>query len=108
MSTAAALIATARFGFAPRPGELAAAGRDPRGWVRAQLDAPATAPPAPLPSSRETVTATLAARAQRKLQAQAADPKPMRDEFRQIYLAEIGARMNAAIPSAAPLQERLP
>src|SRR3954471_17057946 len=102
MSTAAALIATARFGFAPRPGERAAAARDPRGWVRAQLDAPVTSPPAPLPSSRETVTATLVARAQRRQRAQAGAPEPpagdgkaMRDEFRQIYLAEVGVRMNA-------------
>jgi uncharacterized protein (DUF1800 family) len=107
MSTAAALIATTRFGFAPRRGELAAVGRDPKGWVRAQLDLPVAASPAPLPASRETVTATLAARAQRKLQAQAADARPMKDEFRQIYLAEVGARMNAAIFSDAPLQERL-
>src|SRR5260221_7935015 len=33
-------IAANRFGFGARPGELAAAGNDPRGWLLAQLDGP--------------------------------------------------------------------
>jgi uncharacterized protein (DUF1800 family) len=109
MSSAAALIATARFGFAPRRGELATVAREPRGWVRAQLDLPLLAPAAPLPPSRETVTATLEARRlKRQQEAQGGTGRAeMRDELRRVYLAEVGARMNAAIFSDAPLQERL-
>ncbi len=40
-----AFIAANRFGLGPRPGELAAIGRDPRGWLRAQVK-----PAAPSPS----------------------------------------------------------
>ncbi len=42
-----AFIAANRFGLGPRPGELAAIGRDPRGWLRAQLTG-AKKPPAEL------------------------------------------------------------
>src|SRR5688572_15461748 len=35
-----AAIATNRFGLGARPGELAAAGKDPRGWLREQIRKP--------------------------------------------------------------------
>src|SRR5882757_5870635 len=42
-----AVIAANRFGLGARPGELAAIGADPKGWLKAQL-APADAMPAPV------------------------------------------------------------
>ena len=56
-----AAIAATRFGLGARPGELAAADRDPSGWLLAQLAATAPMPAGPLPDSR-TLVAELAAR----------------------------------------------
>lgn len=48
------LVATARFGLGAAPGEIAAAARDPRGWVLAQLvPQPVPAAFAGLPDSRQ-------------------------------------------------------
>jgi uncharacterized protein (DUF1800 family) len=102
VTDAAALIATTRFGFAPRKGELREAARDPRSWTRRQLELRAMASPAKLPASRDTVATTLAARRNK-----GEDQRAMREEMRDVYLAEIGARMNAAIYSDTPLLERL-
>jgi hypothetical protein len=37
MATEQAYIAATRFGYGPRPGDLSEIGRDPKGWLRAQL-----------------------------------------------------------------------
>ena len=39
------IIAVNRFGLGAAPGELAAAGADPRGWLARQIDGPAPAYP---------------------------------------------------------------
>jgi uncharacterized protein (DUF1800 family) len=39
-----AVIAANRFGLGARPGELVAAGRDPKSWLTAQLTGPAEQP----------------------------------------------------------------
>jgi uncharacterized protein (DUF1800 family) len=101
-----AIIATTRFGFAARGGDLAGASRDPRGWVLAQLTRRPTALPGDLPSSARMVAAQLQARQDKKA-GDGQGAKGERDELRQVYLAEVGARLNAAIMSDAPLQERL-
>jgi uncharacterized protein (DUF1800 family) len=44
--TTAAIIATSRFGFAARDGELGAVAGDPRGWLRFQLGKAAATLPA--------------------------------------------------------------
>jgi uncharacterized protein (DUF1800 family) len=60
--TTGAIIATSRFGFAARDGELGAVAGDPRGWVRFQLGKAAATLPASLPSAAAMVAATLRAR----------------------------------------------
>jgi uncharacterized protein (DUF1800 family) len=101
--TLEAIIATSRFGFAARDGELGAVAGDPRGWVRDQLRKRPAALPASLPSAASMVAATLQARQDKK-----AGVNPgAKDELRGVLVAEIGGRMNAAIASDTPLVERL-
>jgi uncharacterized protein (DUF1800 family) len=117
-SNSTALIAATRFGFAARAGDLAAIGRDPRGWALAQLGHR----PAPLvgnlPSSTSMVVAEFEMRRDRR-QAKGGERQDnaQRDEtgtsrefnerVKAVYLAEIGARIDAAAASDAPLLERL-
>jgi uncharacterized protein (DUF1800 family) len=106
MIEAGAIIATTRFGFAAREGDLAAAGSDPRGWVLRQLRQRPAPLAGDLPQSSKMVAAMLQARQDKKA-GDTQDSKAERDELRATYLAEVGARLNAAIASDAPLQERL-
>jgi uncharacterized protein (DUF1800 family) len=101
--TMEAIIATSRFGFAARDGDLAAVAGDPRGWVVGQLDNRPAQLPAGLPPSAAMVAAMLQARQDKK----AGEKTDGRDELRAVFVAEIGARMNAAIASESPLLERL-
>src|SRR4051812_48485536 len=103
LMTLEAIIATSRFGFAAREGDLAAVSDDPRGWVRDQLRKRPAALPASLPSSAAMVAATLQAREDRKAGATSG----ARDALRDVLVAEIGARINAAIASDTPLLERM-
>lgn len=131
-SNAAALIAATRFGFAARAGDLDMIGRDPRGWVLAQLGHRPPPLAGNLPSSATMVVAEFEMRRERR-EAKGGDraenggrrfanngPRqdaPQRDEtganrefnerVKAVYLAEIGARIDAAAQSDAPLLERL-
>jgi uncharacterized protein (DUF1800 family) len=104
----AAVLAANRFGLGPRPGELAAIGGDPRGWLKAQL-AQSNAVPSPiaaLPGTQARLThlpASIgpAAEAQKKL-AQA-----VLKAAREHYPPDAAARLQAAITSQTPLVERL-
>jgi len=106
MIEARAIIATTRFGFAARQGDLAAAGSDPRGWVLGQLRQRPAPLAGDLPPSAKMVAAMLQARQDKKA-GETQDSKVERDELRATYLAEVGARLNAAIASDTPLHERL-
>ena len=130
-SNSAALIAATRFGFAARAGDLAVIGRDPRGWALAQLGHRPAALAGKLPSSATMVVAEFEMRRERReAKGERAEnggrrfadsgPRqdaPQRDEtganrafnerVKAVYLAEIGARMDAAATSDAPLLERL-
>jgi uncharacterized protein (DUF1800 family) len=101
-----AVTAATRFGFAPRPGELAAIARDPQGWVLRQLDAPPALLGGNLPGSAAMVAAMLQARRDKRLQNEAGKREENK-RLRTVYLDEIEARVKAAATSAAPLQERL-
>src|SRR5260221_295890 len=101
--TAEAVIATSRFGFAARDGELAAVADDPRGWVRGQL----RHRPAQLPASPPCAAAMGAATLQACQDKKAGETSDAKDALRAVFFAEIGARMNAAIASETPLLERL-
>jgi len=102
--SAAALIAATRFGFAPRGDDLEVIARDPHQWVASQLSAPPRPLGGDLPSSA-SVAAQIFAR-QRDKRDQAAQ-KQFGEGMRQIYFAEVEARLGAAASSDKPLLERL-
>ena len=104
--TAPAALALARFGLGARPGELAAVGRDPRGWVEHQLQGKPTLPAALAgqPPSQQIIAEFLEARAK----GGAADVQKLaRERLRLIYLEEAAARTQAAIDTDHPVVERL-
>src|SRR5215470_2286948 len=97
----AAVVAATRFGFAPKPGELAQIGSDPRGWVTSQLDRRPDFAPGNLPPSREIVTAMLESRRDKE------ERPELKERLKATYLGEIDARMRAAILGDTPVLERL-
>jgi uncharacterized protein (DUF1800 family) len=101
-----AVTAAARFGFAPREGELAMIARDPQAWVLRQLDQPPMTLSGGLPLAAPMVAAVLEARRDKRNQSE--DGKRQENQrLRAIYLAEIAARVKAAAITEAPLLERL-
>jgi uncharacterized protein (DUF1800 family) len=113
----AAEIATNRFGFGARPGELASVGRDAQGWLAAQLKG---AVPSITGEGLRTSTDILAQviqlrrdrRAARRSAAsspetKAPDVMKIGELYRPIYLAEVTARMRAAVSTDRPFIERL-
>ena len=103
--TAGAALAVSRFGLGARPGELAAIGRDPRGWVESQLKpAPLPAALAGQPSSRTIIAEILEANANG---GAAKVGKLARENLRLVYLNEAAARTRAAIDTDHPVVERL-
>ncbi|MBI3512603.1 MAG: DUF1800 domain-containing protein, partial [Proteobacteria bacterium] len=104
--TAPAALAAARFGLGAKPGELAAIGREPRGWVERQLK-PGTPLPAALagqPTSAQILAEVLEANAAGGAQKIG---QLARQRLRSVYLAEAAARTQAAIDSDHPVVERL-
>ncbi len=111
-----AAIAANRFGYGARPGELAAVGGDPRGWLLEQVKGPYRAP-AQLDglASSETIVATfLAAREAREAARKAAASDPakavvdtVREKVLPHYLDQAVARTRVAITTEAALRERL-
>ncbi|HLJ21430.1 MAG TPA: DUF1800 domain-containing protein [Stellaceae bacterium] len=97
----AAVIAATRFSFAPKPGELAAIGSDPKGWVAAQLNRRPDFAPAGLPPAQETVAAMLEARKDK------AEKPELKERLKATYLGELDARFQAAILGDTPVLERL-
>ena len=97
----AAVIAATRFGFAAKPGELAEIGRDPKGWVTAQLNRRPDFNGAGLPPSPEMVAAMLEARRDKEERPQ------LKERLKATYLAELDARFQAAVLGDAPVIERL-
>ncbi|MBU6408154.1 MAG: DUF1800 family protein [Alphaproteobacteria bacterium] len=127
---ALAAIAAHRFGFGPRPGELSAIAGDPRGWVKAQLRAPASEPPAiaALPAAEDDLLAFRRWLARQRLSArgetemagageQASASQEGRQAasleqsyvgaFRDRFVRAVNARIIAAATSDAPVLERL-
>jgi uncharacterized protein (DUF1800 family) len=106
-----AIIAASRFGYGVGPAGPATG--NPRSGLKAQLARPARpAMLAGLPPSTDLVVAIFELRAERQREKRAGeDPKlvvnPERAEFKQRYIAEIGARLAAATQSETPLIERL-
>ena len=115
----AAAIAVNRFGLGARPGELAAAERDPQGWLRKQLEGrPPVLAGDGLKPSADTLQQALALR---KELAEARRQKKRGDEdaakvaaalklpalYRPAYIDETCARLSHAVGTDRPFLERL-
>jgi uncharacterized protein (DUF1800 family) len=104
---AGAVIAANRFGLGARPGELAAIGADPKGWLKAQL-VPTNALPAPVAALSGTM-ARLS-----ETPPPMTGPEAMKNPFGRVlqlaglhYPDDAAARLQAAIVSEASFVERL-
>jgi uncharacterized protein (DUF1800 family) len=115
-------IAVLRFGQGARPGDLAAAAGDPRGWLAAQIKgAVLLAGNTPLASSDQIFVEIMAARDERQemkreaagqsagdaAPAAAAAFNPVRDAYAPHYRAQVLARAQSAVLTARPFAERL-
>ena len=108
-------IAVLRFGLGARPGDLAAAAGDPRGWLRAQLDGavPLAGPTAVAPSN-QIFAGVMAARQEREEMKRAAAQSSnnpalniLRDAYQPHYRAQVLARAQSAALTQRPFAERL-
>jgi len=115
-------IAVLRFGLGARPGDLAAAAGDPRGWLTVQLKGPVQlAGNTPLTPSDRIFAELLAARDERQQMrkeaanqgandspaAAAAAFNPVRDAYLPHYRGQVLARAQSAALTARPFAERL-
>lgn len=108
-SSWAAATAANRFGLGARPGDLAAAGGDPQGWLRAQLTGPASLPESKsLRSSSAVLAEAIDIRRERRESTDAvALARRVGEIYRPVYLAEATARFAAGVRSDRPFLERL-
>jgi uncharacterized protein (DUF1800 family) len=101
MTSKNAYIACHRFGLGPRPGEMKKAGRDPRGWLKAQIGEP-------LPALQTGKKRLSSADKLAKLQAA---PKDEKRSIRQDFFGEksllTDARFRQRQISERPYAERL-
>ena len=113
-------IAVLRFGLGARPGELAAAAGDPRGWLGTQTrGSVAAAVPAagaaPLTGSAQIFGEVMAAREERRARARNAANGPgdaqstnlLREAYLPHYRAQVLARARSAALTTRPFAERL-
>lgn len=103
MATEQAYIAATRYGYGPKPGDLERIGRDPRGWLDAQIgntDLPA--PLQGLPPSAPLIAKMLTEQSKRQ-----GFPAYIRTEARPTFDRDVGRRTTAAAKSDAPFRERL-
>jgi uncharacterized protein (DUF1800 family) len=104
----AAVLAANRFGLGSRPGELAAIGGDPRGWLKAQLSAsPALPAPIAALSGTEARLADLPPAMGSGADAQKNLAQAVLKNARDHYPEDAAARLQAAITTKTPLVERL-
>jgi len=108
VSAREAAVAVTRFGLGAAPGEIRAAGGDPRGWVLDQVGADATIDGNRLPTTGEVARELFDFR--KSMRGQDRDRDDVR-RFRQAigstYRDEMAARFHAAVESDAPFAERL-
>jgi uncharacterized protein (DUF1800 family) len=113
MRDTAAAIASNRFGFGARAGELATIASDPRGWLTAQLkNAPAPLTGPALQDSASILASVQELRRARRgaklsSEEQLAAVKKIGELYRPIYVGEATARLRAAVESERPFIERL-
>jgi uncharacterized protein (DUF1800 family) len=109
MTTREAFIAVNRFGLGARPGELAEAAGDPKGWIEAQLAGRVTLPP-PLdrfPASRKVIADFQKTRQAARQTKDKSQFKALRKALRQSYLKEAAVRTRVQIETRQPVAERL-
>jgi uncharacterized protein (DUF1800 family) len=119
-----AALATTRFGFGPRPGEVAAVAMDPRGWLLEQVRVKTYDSPLELvglSSARSILAEFLSVRDQRQTRkreaigaggASATDPVAqlvggVRQHLLPHYMAQAAARTRIALTTPASFRERL-
>jgi uncharacterized protein (DUF1800 family) len=108
----AAAIATNRFGLGARPGEIAACGADPRGWLEAQLHGkPPVINDSGLQGSAAMIAAVDRVRAENR-QAKAAAAAvnavvKLGAIYRPAYIGEVTARLRQAATTDRPFLERI-
>jgi uncharacterized protein (DUF1800 family) len=118
-----AAIAVNRFGLGASPGELEAAGADPRGWLNAQLKAkPPVLDGAGLEPASKTLGEVqelrrqqLEQRRENRAEAKAGQADPAQKNaalriaaiYRPVYLAESIARFSHSVATERPFLERL-
>jgi uncharacterized protein (DUF1800 family) len=100
-----ALIALHRFGFGPKPGEVAQVAADPKGWLEQQIELPYSPPPAMsgLPLAAENVIDWW-------VTARRSVPdlvRKYRTEYKSLWLEEVKARLKEAVVTDTPFRERL-
>jgi len=107
--TAVAVLAASRFGLGPRPGELAAIGGDPKGWLKAQLSDVPDVPPAiaALSGTEARLAALPPAGTGAPGEAQKNLVKVILQTAREHYPDDAAARLQAAITTETPFAERL-
>ena len=104
MTSREALVATTRFGLGPRPGELALAAGDPKGWLLAQLTGPIEplATSEPLPDGRAAMLSFM--------QGREGEDEALRRQIRRegaaTWRLEAATRTRHAIRTARPILER--
>ena len=99
MTARDAALATIRFGLGPRPGERAEAGRDPRGWLAAQIAAVPPVPEAVRAAAPDAATALAITFDQQRRQP---EPNPVREAYR----ASVGALTGFWAATDSPFFER--
>jgi uncharacterized protein (DUF1800 family) len=115
-------LAVHRFGLGPRPGEIAAASADPKGWLAAQLNGPAEQPAGNFRTAGQLVADDRAFTMNRRLQRLAGNganrtpPKPAGQANavaafvqprQQAFRNEMAARFQLGFATARPFAERL-
>jgi uncharacterized protein (DUF1800 family) len=115
----AAAIATSRFGFGARPGELTGVAGDPRGWLLEQVRKPyqPSAELDGLATGQEALSEFLQGRAERQAARKdarndapdgaAKPPDPVQARLRPLYQAHAEARTRIALASPDSFRERL-
>jgi uncharacterized protein (DUF1800 family) len=110
-------IAVLRFGLGAKPGDLAMAAGDPKGWLRAQITGSVSlAVDTRLAPSAQIFAGLLAAREKRQEMKQASAGQPedakvafnaVREAYQPHYRAQVLARAQSAALTTRPFAERL-
>jgi uncharacterized protein (DUF1800 family) len=106
------VIAVNRYGLGAAPGELAAVGADPRGWLLRQIEGPADEPPelAGLATSGDALKAYprwIASLAGGAMGGSRTVESTFREQLGPNMLREVTARLAAAAATPMPFRERL-